>query len=263
MSKKISDRSNNVKSDVNNLLDEESRSRAVFVINSLVPKTPNVSLKRFGSKNNAGYVLANDISNEDYLLSFGVAQDINFERQLSELVEGSDMYDNSVDGLPYNILNLNFFKEKIGAESEDGLANMKKCLSRLSNKKDYILKVDIEGSEWEFLSNITTEELLMFRQIVVEFHWIDKILDNDHYKIIKDVMEKINISHQSVNVHANNYSNIFQFLDLFIPEALEVTFLRKNSYSFSDYDEKNYFELNSPCNPNLVDINLIYKNEIK
>jgi hypothetical protein len=262
MKKQIEERSYRVRHDIDNLYNKESRERAKEVINLLVPKTPNVSLKRFGNENDGGYVLADDIASTDFLFSFGVAENILFEDHMSRIVDGIDMYDYSVSGPPYQILNSRFYKEKIGKAADEGFANIKKCFYRSGEKKDYILKIDIEGSEWNFFNHTDIQDLLSFRQIIVEFHWIDKILDNEHYKIIKNVLSKINLTHQSVNVHGNNYGDIVQFVDLHIPEVLEVTFLRKNSYTFSSYNEKEHNKINAPCDPNAIDIDFVYREEI-
>ncbi len=53
---------------------QESANRAKTIIDLLRPKTPSVELKRFGNLNDGGYVLANDLNGDDFLLSFGVCR---------------------------------------------------------------------------------------------------------------------------------------------------------------------------------------------
>ena len=263
MKKKLHERSHREKYDIDNLSSIEARERAKSFINLLLPKTPNILLKRYGSQYDGGYVLADDISTTDYLLSFGVASNVAFEDDISSKVAGMDLYDPNVNMLPHPIPNGRFFKEKITWHSNEDSADIKKCMARVPDKADYILKIDIEGFEWEFFTSVSEEDLLKFRQVVIEFHWIDKILDSQYYEVIKNALIKMNTTHQSVNVHGNNYGDIVQFNDIFIPEVLEVTFLRKNSYTFGHYSEEQYDKLNAPCNPNFIDISFVYRKEIQ
>jgi hypothetical protein len=53
-------------------------------------------------------------------------------------------------------------------------------------------------------------------------------LDNAKYKIVVDVLKKINLTHQSVHIHANTELPVPHImLDIVLPELLEVTFVRK------------------------------------
>lgn len=107
----------------------------------------------------------------------------------------------------------NFFSKNIGNIDSNSIS-LKKILS--DNKEDNIFfKIDIEGSEYEILS-----EIVYFQnQIIglcIEFHSCNKNL----HQIIKFI-ENFNL--EVVHIHANNY-NLPPPNE--IPDVLEFTFAR-------------------------------------
>ena len=57
-------------------------------------------LRRFGSSNDGGYLMIDDLNHSDFLISMGVADDVNFERDVVGKIAGVHLYDNSIDQLP-------------------------------------------------------------------------------------------------------------------------------------------------------------------
>ena len=100
---------------------------------------------RLGSNNDGGYVVVNDFSKNDFLISMGVADDINFEADISPLIAGIDLYDDSIQSLPGKISNGKFFKERIGKFPNISIAD---AILRTEHTQDLILKMDIEGFEF-------------------------------------------------------------------------------------------------------------------
>lgn len=255
----IFDEYTSLNSDIENINDFEANRRASFFINSLIPKKPNIDLKRFGNLQDGGYIYANDFSSDDYLLSLGVENDVAFEKDVELIFSGIDLYDYSINCLPEPLVNSNFYKEKISKNNSDSTSNINKCLSRIPKNKDCILKIDIEGYEWEVFDNISIQDLSRFRQIAVEFHWTEKILNNDAYSLIFSTLSKIIKTHQSVNVHPNNWGKINIIGNMFLPNVLEVTFLRKSSYFFQEYEKNITDELNFPNNKERPEILFPYR----
>ena len=114
-----------------------------------------------------------------------------------------------------------------------------------------VLKIDVEGSEWDVFSNIEKNLLACFDQILIEFH--DLLNVNNKDKVLKS-LEKINATHQLVHIHGNNYAGAIKLEGWNLPVTLEATYLNKNKYTFvdshrffpTDIDEKN-----SPLVPEL------------
>lgn len=208
----------------------------------------NESYIRVGRDNDGGYVMVNDIKPTDYLISMGIANDVSFEQGLQDIVLGIDMYDMSIDNPPAPVKNSSFFKETIGADSHH-------VFNRIPYGSDAILKIDIEGGEWPFFKSLSAEQMQQFRQIVVETHWAIAHPAVTVKEMPVEVLEKINETHQLVMIHANNYAHTVNVDGFNIPQVLELTYLRKDSYEFGDYSWPPK-ELIMPNNPHAKEIEL-------
>lgn len=190
----------------------------------------NVTYDRIGSTYDGGYIWADDINKDDYILSFGVETNVDFEKAVSEYGCFIDMYDYSVDGPPEPVPSSFFHKEKIGLES-DGNTSLDYCLGKTA--KDVILKMDIEGSEWEVLA-IDYKGLSQCRQITVEYHWTQNLTDPDFYIKAIAAVENVRKTHTPVLVHANNNVPLVVMGNSPIPLVFEVLYLRTSSYEFEE-----------------------------
>jgi hypothetical protein len=194
-------------------------------------RTPkNTSFKRLGSLNDGGYVVADDITSKDYIVSFGVEGNIDFESDLSDMGCSIDMYDYSVDNLPKQISNSRFFQEKIGIE--EGCTTLKETLNKTD--KDIFLKMDIEGSEWDVLSTASEEDLNRCRQITIEVHWMQNIAYDDFYEKAMLAFGNIRKTHTPVFIHANNNVPVMILGNSPVPFVFEVLYLRNSSYQFEE-----------------------------
>ena len=211
---------------------------------SLKPKH-KYDLIRVGSQNDGGYLIEkNSIFKSDYLLSFGVSTDWNFEREFININNiGFKAYDGSINKefwinwkkrailkslklsfkelFNYYIIKKSFYKffnennfESSYIGNKINNLPLNKIINNLKFKKIFI-KIDIEGNEYEILN-----DLIKFQSniigIAIEFHKCDQMLN----KII-NFKERINL--ELVHIHANNYDGVS--MDG-IPETLEITFSR-------------------------------------
>ena len=214
---------------------------------ALITKTPvGVTFCRLGNQNDGGYVVVDDFTQNDHVISMGVAYDVSFEKALEGKVSWIDAYDYSVNNLPEPIANSRFFKERIGADSAY-------VFDRVPKGKDLILKIDIEGGEWAFFESLSEEQVNRFRQIAVEIHWS---IQNPYASIPEvpvDILEKLLKTHQVVVVHPNNYGSVFYADGLTIPQVIEITLLRRSSYEFLDspFTKPQLLRPNDPARPEL------------
>lgn len=220
-----------------------------------IKKAIGVEYKRIGSKNDGGYINVNDISNNDFAISFGISDNVDWEKGFMQYGAGIDCYDNSINGLPENIFNSRFFKKTVGVD-----INLSECINLSKWNKDFVLKMDIEGSEWEVIQQTSFKDLSNFRQILIEYHWIlDKLNNKDEYEIIKSCIDKISDTHTPVWIHANNYGRSLNVDNRILADVVEVLYLRNSSYKFEDYSNyEEYYNifnsLNMPNTKNLNDI---------
>lgn len=94
-----------------------------------------------------------------------------------------------------------------------------------------ILKVDIEGAEYDVFANLDDAILKKFRQIVIEFH---KLTDPSMKEKITTAVSNLNKTHQLVHIHANNWGHYSLCAGKLLPELLECTYVNKDNYQFVD-----------------------------
>jgi len=185
---------------------------------------------RMGSQHDGGYIYVNDFSKSDYVLSFGVDKNVDWELDASKFGCHIDMYDYSVDGPPVEVPNSKFYKKMIGPEFEQ--VSLEQAASK--SKKDLILKMDIEGSEWAVLAQASTEVLSKFRQINIEFHDAYMLENELFYSTAISALENLRKTHTPVLVHANNNIPLMVIGSAPLPPVFEVLFLRNSSYELEE-----------------------------
>lgn len=216
----------------NNSLELHNRVSRVKEMLQLGTPT-GIKFLRLGSMHDGGYVIADDITPDDYIISFGIADNVDFEKDLSEFGCAIDMYDYSVDGLPINVPNSRFFKEKIGIE--ENCTPLKTCLNKTD--KDVLLKIDIEGSEYDLFSTATEEELERCRQITIEFHWLQNLVYENFYNKALLSFNNLRKTHTPVLIHPNNNSPFIVLGNSPVPVVFEILYLRNSTYKFEEEED--------------------------
>lgn len=185
---------------------------------------------RTGRKNDGGYVMADCFGGVKTAYSLGICDDVSWDKDMAEKNIDVFMYDHTVDNLPEENPHFHFFKYGIGGKSEGVFKTLDDLISENGHENDnnMILKMDIEGSEWEVIEN--TEALGKFSQIAIELHDLCRTADE---RIIF-CLEKLVKTHAPVHIHANNCSDVCFFGDAMLPDALEITYLRRSDFVFSE-----------------------------
>jgi hypothetical protein len=191
---------------------------------------------RVGSENDGGYVLPSIVfSDSDYLLSGGIERNNDFELQIADRgIEGAQ-YDNSINTPPVSHELLSFHRSTLGGSKEKGHMTFEQILVN-SRAKKIILKLDIEGSEFEFLSN--AKSFNNFSAIIIEFHKLNRITESDFFDKFSDILKSINIDLVPVNLHANNCCGLSILGGIPVPRVLEVTWLSRKYLSKVEVIEK-------------------------
>ena len=124
---------------------------------------------RVGKVYDGGYVICDGLK-YDLLLSCGISNDISFEDEFTKKYNVKCVaYDGTINNLPETINNnIIWVKKNIGPNNTDNTTNLKDFLNNFNN---IFLKMDIESYEFDWLRNITIEELKNISQITIEFHF--------------------------------------------------------------------------------------------
>jgi len=223
------------------------------LVSLLEPKKVNEQeFIRVGKNNDGGYVMLNNESFKSCKIaySFGISNDTSWDETIANFGKEIYMYDHTIDKLPTQNPKFNFFK--IGLTGSLNTPNLKTIeqLILINNhqyENNLIMKMDIEDCEWDVFNAVSSETLNQFSQIVLEFHNLSPFLDNSKYNLVIDVLNKINLTHQSVHIHANSDTAVpHMMLNLVLPELLEVTFVRRA-------DTENKFQYNDQVYPTNID----------
>jgi hypothetical protein len=191
---------------------------------------------RLGSVGDGGYVMADDINKNDYIISLGVDKNVDFEKDVAKISNHIFMYDNSIDELPEPVEGALFFKKTMGTKA-DGHTSLADCIL---TKFDYILKMDIEGAEFDVLNDASTQTLSKFRQITMEVHWMNQLTDKEFYTRALAAFEKLRLTHTPVLVHPNNDRPLMILGNAPVPVVFEILYLRNDSYTW--WESSNPFE---------------------
>jgi hypothetical protein len=168
----------------------------------------NCTLKRFGSANDGGYLLCDNLSEGvESAYSYGIGVDDQFGCDISKRfdvpVHQYDCFDPArptCEGGRFV-----FHEECIGPRAErdedqrvfDTLQNQ---ISRnLDTGKRLIVKIDVEGAEWDSLLATPDTVLDQIEQMPMELHGVDE-------QRFLDVVRRLKQKFYLVNLHFNNWS---------------------------------------------------------
>lgn len=221
--------------------------------------------KRYGSDNDGGYVILDLNSNEyDILISCGISNDINFEKQFLNKYDKIKCFafDGTINELPEINNRIHFIKKNIGSINDEKNTNLHYLLERYKN---VFLKMDIETYEFGWINSVSKQHLENIKQIVIEFHFPFTKHDLSHLDnktSVSDKMDcfkKLSETHYLVHFHGNNCCGTTIFENTIVPNVFECTFIRKDMI-------KNFIGYNNETvpskydRPNVSNSNEIYLN---
>ena len=233
-----------------------------------IRRAENVSFVRVGQNGDGGYIMADDFRKGGGIAySFGISTEISWDLAMSQRDYDIFMYDMTIDGLPMENEKFHFFKEGIGGttDKEKSLDTLENFIKRNGheNNSNMILKMDVEGAEWDFLENVSSSTLNQFDQLLFEFHDLTRYKTDKEMIRTISLINKINLTHTLVHLHGNNFGHYINSGNFgVIPDVLELTYLRTANHQF--HDDKKIFlptKLDCPNGHRLPDIPLGYWNK--
>ena len=183
---------------------------------------PGFVKKRYGPDDDGGYVIIDSPLGAKHMLGYGVGRDVVFENQVTASWGiHAHVFDHTITKIPEMGPNVTYIPEGISAKDEAPLYSLATHVSKyVPNDAEYILKIDVEGAEWDVLD---TADLSRVTQLIIEIH----DLETDNSRII----EKINKNFYLVNLHGTNCHNQpYVYIDRVhrIPRYLECVYVRKD-----------------------------------
>lgn len=176
-------------------------------------------------------MLPKDIDNISVCFSAGIGGDNAFENQLEPLGIRSFLLD-SIEAHPKTLgSNQTFLPKWLGKKTEGDFIKLSDFVlqANLDGSECAMLKIDIEGSEWECLDVNDRDTLVRFQIIVIEFHNMSRMLEpKTFYEIYRPVLRFMANNFDVIDAHPNNCCGHWQVRDVYFPNILEITFHRKD-----------------------------------
>ncbi len=190
-----------------------------------------VNMIRVGGASDGGYLVPNKLSSIKYCFSLGCDNLLNFELDLSKNFQiKSFIADGSMSSLPSKNKDIEFTSKYIGVENGKNFISLSRFVNNKvgKNETNMILQMDIEGYEYEVLSQETEEFFSRFDIIIMEFHQTQNIFLNESLKMLNANFNKIFKNFSVCHIHPHNGLGIKKINDIKIPRGLEITFAQKN-----------------------------------
>jgi hypothetical protein len=198
------------------------------------------SKKRVGSESDGGYVMIDNLASIDCCYSLGIFNEVSWDLEMANRGIPVLQYDDSVKGPPSPHEKFTFYRERIVDATAPG-ANQETLEGIITKHrhqgKKLILKMDIEGSEWAVLDATSAESLAQFDQILVEFHDFSRLIEHPFRERAKRVLDKLNLHHTPIHVHANNCSRIYNLPNFYFSNILELSYVKTVDYSLVNSEE--------------------------
>jgi len=212
---------------------------------------------RIGNLYDGGYVMPDAALQTEVLLSIGVGHDVSFDMEFARRGAAVLQFDHTLDGPPATHENFRFHRLGWGATTEGLLLSLADMHARVeeTGAGRKLLKFDVEGAEYGALETVSSELLRAYDVIVCELHDLSRLDDRSHYNQVRRAMEKLTESHVPVHLHANNYGGMSVVQGVPVPDAVELTLLRRDLDDFPGWsDEPMPGALDNPNNPIAPDL---------
>lgn len=197
-----------------------------------------------------GYVAADLFERTTALFSYGVGREVSFDRDLAERGIDVHMFDHTVDGPPEAHDRFHFVREGVASAAHLGpsLGTLADHLAQRGHlrSRHLVLKMDIEGHEWDVLDAAPERVLAAFEQIVIEVHGLNRLGDAVFRRRAHRVLARLRASFHVIHVHANNVRGLVSVAGLAVAPILEITYLRRDLADPRDWTTVLPRELDAP-----------------
>ena len=180
------------------------------VIEALALLTPfdiDIQKRRIGPPGDGGYVFADRLSPSQAVLSYGIGSEYRFDRIMAEAGHTVHMFDHTIAGIERPHPNMLWRREGVAGFSDpaNGLYSIEDHLNQHAIEGDgLILKIDVEGAEFDAIGLASDETLARFEQVVIEVHHLAHLANEAFRSHATRMLRKLNRHFTLFHVHANN-----------------------------------------------------------
>lgn len=235
------------------------QAEILSVLRLLEPKKAVERKKiRVGSAGDGGYIQIDDLEGISHALSFGVSDNDSWDLAMAKAGIPVEQFDHSVEKAPSSHPLLHFHRKMITADATPETMTLRDLVAKHSKlaTPDVILKIDIEGWEWEVFDRAPEASLSKLAQIICEFHNLSRLTDPAFRARARRVFEKLGKNFAPVHVHGNNCGRLCNISNIALPDFLEITFVNRSRCSFVETSETFPTPLDAPNRPDRADFAL-------
>ncbi|GHE05144.1 hypothetical protein U879_06765 [Defluviimonas sp. 20V17] len=222
-------------------LSAQERALIAATLSHFRPVETGHPLVRCGPNQDGGYLLPDDLAGLTALYSPGVSDTTGFDLEMAESGLACFLADGSVDRPSHLHPNMRFEKMMIGPAMADGYMTLDSWVSRTApSSGDLLMQMDIEGSEYDVLLCASEKLLSRFRIIVLEMHFIDRMLFGPDRDRLDRLFRHLARTHVLCHTHVNNVAAPVRIGKALVPPFVELTFLRLDRVSLDACREAEY-----------------------
>lgn len=205
--------------------------QTVFEVLSLLTPYDVTSARkmRIGAPYDGGYIMLDMLQPRQTVFSFGLSLNILYEFDLAMRGHRLFMFDHTIDGLVMAHPGFHWFKEGLGATDDPAglLFSLDHHLQRVPAQEDgMVLKIDVEGAEWDVLAAMPPATLRRFDQIVLELHDFRRLGEPEWRARASAGLRKLTQSFTIHHVHANNYAPVVVLDGWPVADVVEISLVR-------------------------------------
>jgi hypothetical protein len=215
---------------------------------------------RVGRDFDGGYVMLNSFDGITHALSLGIGNDTSWDIDIANRGIRVLQYDPSISVRATEHPLVSFEPLRVSRMNYTGAISLVDILqTRVPEQREgdtLLLKMDIEGGEWDVCVGLSDEILQHFRQIVCEFHRLDRLGEQEFGDRARIVFETLTRHHFVCHVHGNNCGNFANVANIPVPESLEVTFASRAHFLLQDVPQTYPTALDRPNERGRADLYL-------
>ena len=206
------------------------RESLVSLIRSLHPLESGHDLLRLGGTGDGGYLVPDDLDGIASCWSAGIGRDCRFECACGDLGMEVFLTDGSVTGPPVAHPRFHFTRNCVGVVDDSDTVTLETWTAPGldDGRGDMLLKLDIEGAEYDVLLAAPRRLLARCRLIVVEFHRLDHLWSKPFFDTAANTFAKLLQTHACTHIHPNNHDGVLRHRGIDVPPTMEFTFERRD-----------------------------------
>jgi hypothetical protein len=239
----------------------DADARCAEAAQLLRPYAVDAELIRVGDASDGGYVMI-EAFDAVGAISVGIGGNVSWDLDVAGRGLPVGMFDPTIAAPPSAVPGGTFHRVGLGTPAQASASGLAlEPLPRLLElagapaSGDLILKIDIEGAEWEALADI--DDFARYPQVVLELHDLGRLQDAAAATNVLHMLRAIHATHVPVHVHANNEAGLAAFGAYWLPEVLEVSYVRRELARGAHPATSVDTHLDTPSNARFADLSLV------